>query len=263
MCSSNTCICRKPNSASIPSECGVTETHNATHKYKEKKSVRKNTGENLKEKTRDKNSTPVKSIYPPLDLYVNLNTSGEKDDTRKDRSSSHSQSSYTNSFHEASLYPSLDSLGNVSSSSSTPKASATEKRSVPLDLFVDVNRERSEETKDRPFGDAVVNCVLFSEAESSSVEQSCPRCKGWKSCIIFIPVRLGGTTMNPIYRNCIYSLFLHDLCIGIIGGKPKHSLYFVGFQGKFFRNLENVCVGALIFLFVRSTALDNRCNGCK
>ena len=28
------------------------------------------------------------------------------------------------------------------------------------------------------------------------------------------------------------ALFTLDQCIGIIGGRPKHSLYFVGFQGN-------------------------------
>ena len=31
---------------------------------------------------------------------------------------------------------------------------------------------------------------------------------------------------------CLWqSLFTLDHCIGIIGGRPRHSLYFVGFQG--------------------------------
>ena len=59
------------------------------------------------------------------------------------------------------------------------------------------------------------------------------KCRGWKSVIIFVPVRMGGIDLNPIYNDCIYSLLMDDLCIGIIGGRPKHALYFVGFQGTF------------------------------
>ena len=29
---------------------------------------------------------------------------------------------------------------------------------------------------------------------------------------------------------CVQSLLSLDHCVGIIGGKPKHSVYFVGFQ---------------------------------
>lgn len=31
---------------------------------------------------------------------------------------------------------------------------------------------------------------------------------------------------------CVQTLLTLDHCIGIIGGRPRHSVYFVGFQGK-------------------------------
>lgn len=53
----------------------------------------------------------------------------------------------------------------------------------------------------------------------------------WKALILLVPLRLGAEKLNPIYGNSLKSLLGTDYCIGIIGGRPKHSLYFVGFQG--------------------------------
>jgi len=36
--------------------------------------------------------------------------------------------------------------------------------------------------------------------------------------------------MNSIYIECVKNVLKHPCCVGIIGGKPKHSVYFVGFQ---------------------------------
>ena len=54
----------------------------------------------------------------------------------------------------------------------------------------------------------------------------------WKSVIILIPLRLGSDRLNVAYAHCLKLLLSTEYCIGIIGGRPKHSLYFVGFQGN-------------------------------
>lgn len=54
----------------------------------------------------------------------------------------------------------------------------------------------------------------------------------FKPVLVLIPLRLGSQDyINPIYSHLIKQLLAHSLSVGIIGGKPNSSFYFVGSQG--------------------------------
>ncbi|XP_068177825.1 cysteine protease atg4da isoform X2 [Antennarius striatus] len=78
------------------------------------------------------------------------------------------------------------------------------------------------------YKDDVVHLCEPSHGETPSD----PSTQAWKSVIILVPVRLGGESLNPSYIECVKNILKLECCIGIIGGKPKHSLYFIGFQDE-------------------------------
>ena len=51
-----------------------------------------------------------------------------------------------------------------------------------------------------------------------------------QSVILLVPQRLGLGSLNEVYSSCIGSLFRIPQSLGVAGGKPKASLYFVASQ---------------------------------
>jgi len=55
----------------------------------------------------------------------------------------------------------------------------------------------------------------------------------WRAVVILIPVRLGpNAKINPDYLRALLMCFQFPQSIGVIGGKPRMSLYFVGVQDE-------------------------------
>eukprot|EP00468_Gymnochlora_sp_CCMP2014_P012374 CAMPEP_0167755064 /NCGR_PEP_ID=MMETSP0110_2-20121227/8616_1 /TAXON_ID=629695 /ORGANISM="Gymnochlora sp., Strain CCMP2014" /LENGTH=437 /DNA_ID=CAMNT_0007641009 /DNA_START=239 /DNA_END=1552 /DNA_ORIENTATION=- len=52
----------------------------------------------------------------------------------------------------------------------------------------------------------------------------------WRPIIILIPVRLGVDNINPSYYEGLRECLRLPQSLGFVGGKPKSSLYFLGFQ---------------------------------
>ncbi|XP_029672681.1 cysteine protease ATG4D isoform X1 [Formica exsecta] len=71
------------------------------------------------------------------------------------------------------------------------------------------------------------DCAVYLQ----DVESVCRTPDGkWKALVLLVPLRLGADKLNTVYAPCLTSLLTLDTCIGVIGGRPRHSLYFIGYQ---------------------------------
>nr|XP_046910240.1 cysteine protease ATG4B-like [Dermatophagoides farinae] len=62
-------------------------------------------------------------------------------------------------------------------------------------------------------------------------QQKMKTLKKWKPLILFIPLRLGLSEINPIYFRALKTTFTFPQTLGILGGRPNHALYFIGCCG--------------------------------
>ncbi|XP_050528847.1 cysteine protease ATG4B-like [Daktulosphaira vitifoliae] len=78
----------------------------------------------------------------------------------------------------------------------------------------------------------VINEVLKLCNTTDHVNKACLNKKNWKPLVLVIPLRLGISTINPAYIKGVKMCFTFPQSLGIIGGRPNHALYFIGFVGN-------------------------------
>ena len=54
----------------------------------------------------------------------------------------------------------------------------------------------------------------------------------FKPVLILIPLRLGLDKLNPVYIPGLKLILEMESCVGIAGGKPNSSFFFVGYEGE-------------------------------
>uniref|UniRef100_A0A8C5PLU7 Cysteine protease n=1 Tax=Leptobrachium leishanense TaxID=445787 RepID=A0A8C5PLU7_9ANUR len=70
------------------------------------------------------------------------------------------------------------------------------------------------------------DCTIYT----GDVYEQINNADGEKAILILIPVRLGGERTNTEYFEFVKCILCLEYCVGIIGGRPKQSYYFIGFQ---------------------------------
>lgn len=67
-------------------------------------------------------------------------------------------------------------------------------------------------------------CAISKKSTSQKVK--------WRPMLLFVPLRLGLSSLNPIYVRSLKMTFVLRQSLGIIGGKPNHALWFLGYIGN-------------------------------
>lgn len=90
-----------------------------------------------------------------------------------------------------------------------------------------VNQERRAGVMLRVY--LALDCLVSKERVEETMLSSG---QAWCPLLILIPLRLGTQQINLAYVPALQRVLANAQCVGILGGKPRHSLYFIGFQGS-------------------------------
>ncbi|KAF9360468.1 Cysteine protease atg4 [Mortierella sp. NVP85] len=72
--------------------------------------------------------------------------------------------------------------------------------------------------------------VIYKNQVEEAVAHS--QSGGFSNLLILVTIRLGIDKLNPIYNDAIKATFEFPQTLGIAGGRPSSSYYFVGYQGN-------------------------------
>ncbi|XP_027195798.2 autophagy-related 4a [Dermatophagoides pteronyssinus] len=82
------------------------------------------------------------------------------------------------------------------------------------------------------FLDDIKKSCKINDDDDDDDETKCQEITSkWKPLILFIPLRLGLTEINPVYFRALKTTFTFPQTLGILGGRPNHALYFIGCCG--------------------------------
>ncbi|XP_065840728.1 cysteine protease ATG4A-like [Oscarella lobularis] len=98
---------------------------------------------------------------------------------------------------------------------------------VAMDMTVII-----EEIKDSCYErESMLASSSLSTASSSSSSSSSSQSRTFHPLLLFIPLRPGQDRIHDKYREALKACFRMPQCLGMIGGRPKHALWFFGYQG--------------------------------
>lgn len=108
--------------------------------------------------------------------------------------------------------------------------SSTEYLSVDLNIYIAMDSTLvKSEVKSSSY--TVPNATPASQAPTYVVSTPRPD-PTWKPLLLVVPLRLGLSDLNEAYVPGIKAVLEIPQNIGIIGGRPNHALYFIGYAGK-------------------------------
>lgn len=101
-----------------------------------------------------------------------------------------------------------------------------------LDNVVVIDEIKSRFKCQKPTDDATDDERKTGNGATTSVGGDTPdkqQTGQWLPGVLFIQLRLGLTKMNPLYFNALRKTFKFKNSLGIIGGRPNHALYLIGY----------------------------------